>query len=502
MRYNILKLKLRLVWLVIFIAGVSLFSHAQLTLTIEKALEIAEENNPSMKQSKLSLERTQYNLDAQRTGLKPQFSLNVNPFSYSQTRSFDNRYSEWYTTKSLASNGTFRAELPLIWTDGTLSLTNRFGWQDSESMGQTGINNNKAFTNNLNLRFDQPIFTYNRQRMTLTQLEFDYENAEISYALQRLTTEQSITNSFYNVYMYMNNLEISEAELQNAETNYEIINYRVNADLAAREELFQAEVNLAQARSTVETNLVRLENQKDQLKQTLGMPLDTDIAVEVTLDVSTMLIDSEKAIQQGLSSRMELRQREISMELADLQMITVKANNAFNGNVALSLGITGDNKYLGNIYETPTNSPSVSLSFSIPIFDWGQRKARIRAQETAQTIAQLNYEDEIVSIELAIRQSLRNLANIRNQIEISEKQVENTLRTYALYQIRYREGELTGLQMSQYQAQVSNSRSSLAQQQISYKTELLNLKILTLYDFENDMPIVPVKGLTNISTRF
>ena len=37
--------------------------------------------------------------------------------------------------------------------------------------------------------------------MELKQIEFDYENAGIDYALQRLNTERDITNRFYTVYM-------------------------------------------------------------------------------------------------------------------------------------------------------------------------------------------------------------------------------------------------------------------------------------------------------------
>ena len=494
-----LKLYLKLVWFVIFLAGISLFSYAQITLTIEQALDIAEENNPQMKNTKLNLERTQYLLDAQRASLKPQFSMNVNPLNYSQTRSFDTRYSEWYTNKNLSSNGTFQAELPLIWTDGTLSLTNRFGWQDSESVNQNGINMNTAFTNNLALRYNQPIFTYNRQKMDFQRLEYDYENSGISYALQRLRTEQSITRQFYQVYLAQNSLEISMEEFENAKNNYAIISAQVEADLAAREELFQAEVNLASAESSVESNDVSLKNAKDELKQTLGIQLNEEINVLADIVVIPILFDEEKAIQSGLSSRMELRQREINMELADLTMITTKALDEFRGNISLALGITGDNRQLANIYDNPTQSPSVSITFSIPIFDWGQRKARIQAQRTSQTIAQLDYDNQRVDIELGIRQSLRSLANLSTQISIAEKNVRNAQLTYELNEIRYREGDLTGLQMSQYQTQLSNARISYVRAQINYKNELLNLKILTLYDFENNQPIIPVRELQNIS---
>ena len=500
MIHRTLKMKLKFAWMVIFLTGISLFSFAQLSLTIEQALDIAEDNNPQMRTSKLNYQRTQYLLEASRAGLKPQFSMTVDPFSYDQRRNFDSRFSEWYTTRTISSGSRLQTELPFLLTDGVLRLTNTFGWQNSESTRENSTTN-KAFSNNLQLRYDQPLFTYNRRQMEMKRLEFDHENSRISYALQRLRTEQSITRQFYSVYLAQTNLDISRAELKNSQTNYEIIKSKVEAELSAREELFQAEVNLASAESSVQSSEVTLKNAKDDLKQTLGIPLTEDINVVVTIEVIPMLVDEEKAIQSGLLSRMELRQREINMELADLNMITTKATNEFRGDITLSMGITGDNERFTDIYNNALNSPRISIGFTIPIFDWGQRKARIQAQKTAQTIAQYDYENTKIDIELNIRQSLRSLENLRRQIDIADKQVRNTQMTYALYEVRYREGDLTGLQMSQYQSQLSNARTSYVRAQINYKNELLNLKILTLYDFENDKPIIPVKELQNITMR-
>jgi len=176
-------------------------------------------------------------------------------------------------------------------------------------------------------------------------------------------------------------------------------------------------------------------------------------------------------------------------------MITTRAMNEFRGELSISIGIAGDDRNFGNIYQNPTQSPRIAISFNVPIFDWGEKKARIRAQQTTQTISQMDYENTKVDIEINIRQTLRSLNNLRLQIGIAEKNVENAQRTYELNQIRYREGDLTGLQMSQYQVQLSNARTNYVRAQINYKAELLNLKILTLYDFENDKPIVPVREL-------
>lgn len=471
------------------------FTYAQAPLTIEQALDIAEGHNPDLKASKLNLERYQQNLVAQRASLKSKFSLDLNPLSYSRSRRFDNRLSQWYTNETLNTSGTFMVSQPILLTDGEVSLINTFGWQDNKSIVEGLNNSNRAFSNNLYLRLTQPIFTYNRRKMELQQIEFDYENAGIRYALQRLNTERSITNQFYTVYMAQNNLSISREELENMKQSFEIIKNKVEADLSAKGELYQAELNLANAQSTVEERLVSLENAKDQLKQSLGMGLNEQIEVIAEIEVSPIAVDLIRAVQSGLNSRMELRQREIDIELAELQMIRTKSLNEFKGDIALSVGIIGDNEKLGNIYENPTQNPRVAISFTVPIFDWGEKKARVRAQKVAQTIAKLEQENLRIDIELNVRQVWRRLENLRSQIDIAEKSVRNAQLTYDINLTRYREGDLTGMEISQFQTQLSNRKMAYAQALINYKIELLNLKILSLYDFEKDKPIVPIKEL-------
>lgn len=475
--------------------GLCLPSYGQLSLTIEKAMDIAEENSPALRRSHMNLDRYQQTLIAQRASLKSRFSLNLNPVDYNKNRKFDNRLSQWYTNETFSSSGTFQVDQPILWTDGVVSLINRFGWQDNNSNIDGVKNSNKAFSNDLYLQLSQPIFTYNKRKMELKQIEYDYENANISYALQRLNTEKDITQQFYSVYMAQSQLVINREELTNARQSYDIIKNKVEADLSPRDELFQAEVNLASARSSVEQQQVTLENAKDQLKQTLGMPLSDDILVFAEIHIKAVEVNLDKAIQHGLASRLELRQREIESKNLAFDMIKTKAMNEFKGDIALSFGLIGDNQRLGDIYNNPTQNPRVAISFSVPIFDWGEKKARVKAQEVAQKINQLEFHEDKVSIELNIRQTGRNLDNLLTQIKIAEQNVANAQSTYDLNLIRYREGDITGMEMNQFQTQLSNKKVSYTQALINYKIELLNLKILSLYDFEHDTPIVPMKDL-------
>ena len=63
--------------------------------------------------------------------------------------------------------------------------------------------------------------------------------------------------------------------------------------------------------------------------------------------------------------------------------------------------------------------------------------------------------------------------------------------TYDINLERYRNGDLTSLDLGLYQNQLSEAKMSLTNAIINYKIELLNLKIQTLYDFEKQIPIIP-----------
>ena len=476
--------------LIVALCQFFLLANAQQILTLEKALEIANSNSPSIKSTLLSLERSEQSLKAQNAALKSSFSLSVTPLSYSKNRSFQEFQSVWNTSESTSSSGTFTVSQPILPTDGTISLNNNFGWQNNKSES-AGNRNNKSFSNNLYLSVSQPLFTYNRTKLNLKSLEFDLENAQLNYAMQKLNLEKQVTQMFYNVYFAQMRLEISNAELANTQKTYELTKNKVDAGLAAKEELYQADVNLASAKSTVQNNQVSLDNTNDNFKQYIGLDINEEITVMADIKSTPVTVDMAKAIEYGQKSRMELRQRQISIETSQFSMIQTRAQNEFKGNLNLSVGIIGTDSHLADIYQTPTSNPKVSVSFNVPLYDWGEKKARIAAQEASIESAKLSLSNQEIQITLDIRQVCRSLKNLVNQIDIAKQNEENAQRTYEINQEKYRNGDLTSMDMNLYQTQLSSKKMTSAQALIDYKLELLNLKIQSLYDFEKNTPVIP-----------
>lgn len=477
--------------MVLMLIACWLLSHsikAQRTLTVNEAIEIAQQSSPSIRKSMLNLYGNQRSLDAQRAALKSRFALDITPFDYNRNRNFNDLFSRWNTIEDYNSFANLSVSQPIVATDGTISLVNRFGYRDNYSEFQDI--RTKTYSNNLYLQVDQPIFTYNRTKLQLKELELNLENAQISNGIQLLSLEQNVTQSFYNFYQRQNDLEIARDEYENQKISYEITLNKVAADLLAREELYQAELNLATSKSTVENNEVLLSNAADDFKLLLGINLEEELAVKVDIDFITRKVDLRKAIEHGLEHRMELRQRSIDIERSQFELIRTKALNEFKGSIGLSLGVFGDNVQAPEVYETPNVNPRVAISLSIPLWDWGENKARMDAANATLEINRVDMEVEENNIIISIRKIYRNLQNLENQIAIAEQNVKNAKLTYDINLERYKNGDLTSIDLNRFQSQLSEKKSALADALINYRMELLNLKIQSLYDFEKNEPVM------------
>jgi outer membrane protein len=480
-------------FIVLMLTGLAHLAVSQRLLTLPDALSVANQMSPTIRQARLSLEQSRENLNAQRAALKSKFALDVSPFAYSNKRTYDDQLG-WSSNETKSSGGVFQVMQPILATDGTISLSNQFGWQDSYST--YGNNSFKGFHNNLSLTLDQPIFTYNKTKMNISKLEYALENSMLNYQLRLLSVEKSVTQAFYDVYQAQKDLVISQEEYDNRTKSYDIIKNKVDAGLVAKEEFFQAELDMLTSKSSLQNNKVSLENMLDNFKQLLGVSLDEEITVLAEISVTPVQVDMKKALSLGLANRMELRQRQIDIEVGQFDLITTNALNEFKGNIGLTYGIMGENADINKIYDDPSDNQELRLSMSIPIFDWGEKKARMRAAQASQNSLVINMEQENVTISLGIRQIYRNLDNLLNQIDIAKKNLENAELTYDINLEKYRNGDLTSMDLNLVQNQLTQKKQSLTSAQIQYKMELLNLKIQTLFDFEKNISIVP-----NLSTQ-
>jgi len=472
----------------LLLASVPPGTSAQHVLSLNDALSIAMENSPNIRHTRLRLESSEASLRAQEASLKTQFKFRLADISYRNTNQFDEFFSTWYRFESYDIAGQLTIEQPIKWTGGTLSLNDRLSWKDSFS--EINDRSEETYRNALYLQFDQPLFTYNQIKMDLRSFELDFEGYQLAYAIQMLQLEQTVMDNFYTLYETKMRLEINQDAMVTDRDAHSIMKNKYDAGIGKLDDLTQAETTMLQSESSYNSTVVSLANSIDRFKYLIGLPIDDDIDIETDIGFDPIGIDMVFAVQHGLEYRMELREREISIARAYDAVIRAGATNEFRGNLSLSWGSSGTNTDFSNIYETRVDEQSVRAWFNIPIWDWGQKKNTILASELSLESRELNLEEERYQITMEIRESCRALDNLVLEIELARRSIESAEKTYEINLEKYQNGDLTSKDLGQYRQSLSNARLSEIRSLINYRLKLLDLKIKSLWDFENDQPVV------------
>lgn len=480
------------VMLIVTVMLCTALSSRAVELTLDQALQIGFTKSPSIRQSQLSLDASQHNLEAQQASLKSQFSLDLTPFYRSKTRVYSQEFGFFFDQEEDRSSGSFSISQPLKWTDATLRLANDIDWRKTTGRVTNASAEETTYSNNLYLSFNQPLFTYNRTKLQLKELELALETAELNHAIQKLQIEFQVTQQFMNLYLSQRSVQIAVEEFDNATESYEIIASKVGAGISPQEELFQAELTQSTARANVQNTQMSYENALDDFKILLGLPLEEKISLMADVRKMMIPVDRKTAIDEGLANRMELRQRGIDIENALFDLIRTGSEDEFRADLQFTYGIIGTAEKFGDIFSNKTQNQSIGLTLNIPLFDWGRKKHRLAASNAGLDNSRINYEEQRRQIVTEIRRAHRSLLNQQTQIDIAEQNVKNARLTHEINLERYKNGDLSSKDMSFYQEQLSREQLGEVAALISYKIALLDIKILTLWDFEKNRSVLTV----------
>jgi hypothetical protein len=161
-------------------------------LTLDKALEIAFRNSPSVQEARYALTISGENLKAQQAGLKSQFLLTLTPLTLSKARTFSDLTSRYNTQDLTKSALRFSITQPIKWTDRTLIVSNAFVAERRQSY--TGFIPESTF-NNSSPSPDSARSSPTTGPRCRSASSSCRSSSQINYSLQKLSIRRQVTSS-------------------------------------------------------------------------------------------------------------------------------------------------------------------------------------------------------------------------------------------------------------------------------------------------------------------
>jgi outer membrane protein TolC len=274
--------------------------------------------------------------------------------------------------------------------------------------------------------------------MQIRQLELSLElpdQLQPPEALDQAAGDQQ----FLGLYSTEESLKIGQEELKNATESHQIIESKVKAGISAPEELYQADLTRLNSVAGLENRQMSYENALDSFRILLGMSLSETFESSPTRPQEDRRVDLDKAVDHAQKNRMEIRQRDISLQNAFDNLIRVDAENEFKGSIDVSLGLTGVNHQLQDLYQSSNTDRQIAVSLNIPVFDWGQKAHRLAASQASIDTQRLS--GRAGQADDRLRQAYPEPPE-PEAVEIAEVNVQNAERTYEINLERYKNGDL------------------------------------------------------------
>lgn len=395
-----------------------------LTLTLDKALEIALDENPTIKVA-----------------------------------------AEEIALKKVASKEAWQSLLPEASLNGSLDHTIKAAEMKlndmSFKMGQDGTN-----TANAGLSINLPLFApavYRAMSMTKTDIELAVEKSRAS----ELDLINQVTKAYYQLMLAQDSYEVLQGSYKLAEDNFNVVNAKYQQGAVSEFDKISAEVQMRSIKPNVISAVNAVTLAKLQLKVLMGITADVDIKTDDNLtNYESMLFANQlKEEDMSLENNTTMKQFELNMKLLEKNVKSLKTN--FMPTLSMSFSYQYQSLYNPNINffdYTWSNSSSLMFNLSIPLY----RASNFTKVKSAHIqMRQLDWNRIDTERKLNMQ-----VVSYRNNMTASSEQVvsnkENVMQAEKAVQIagkRYEVGKGTVLELN-------SSQVSLTQAQLTYNQSI------------------------------
>ena len=469
-------------------------------LSLEESIEIAKKQSYDIQyllQNKIIAENE---LQAATASLKTRVNMNFTLPQFTETvRQYEDSLGiSFYGVKQLQGTSNLYITQPLP-TDGTVSI----------QTGLSSINdyntNRRASTFNTSIQLRQPLnsfWGYNDISSRLKTAHLTYERANKDLQRAELNLVYEVSKSYYDLLLIQKQSEIAMMNLERHTEAYEVSKNKYEAGLIREVENLQREVDMVDAQNTYDVSTLNHQSLTNSFKRLIGLELDATVTLKSEMsNYSVVDVDPNKAVEMALMNRLEIKDREIQIELQKIQIRRQKSEGQPQASLIASWTKMGVSNI--NISETFSNSISdswdnlkyrpanyqVGLTLSIPIIDWGQNKRLVRAAEARQKQYYLSKDDEERGIEIEVRNLVASLKTSLQRLQALEKNVIVAERSYTITFQRFNDGDVDSQDLSMELTRLNTAQQNHLSAFVDYRLQISDLMRRTFYDFENDVPI-------------
>lgn len=261
-----------------------------------------------------------------------------------------------------------------------------------------------------------------------------------------------------------------EADIDLAQQLFKLARDRKAAGVATGLDVTREEVQLENDRQ----RLLVAQNEQESARLNLIRAIGIDFEVRLVLTDELKFLpvkaqSTEQVLTIAHEQRLELRAQEQRQRLASLSLSSVTSERI------PTLSLAGDYGWIGVKPQDALATHSIGLTFSIPIFDGGQRESRISESRSRVRQESIRMKDVSDQVNLEVRNALLTLESSQQQVAVAQKGIDLAAKELTFARDRFEAGLTTNIEVTNAQTSMARARDNLIEALFRFNASRINL---------------------------
>ena len=179
----------------------------------------------------------------------------------------------------------------------------------------------------------------------------------------------------------------------------------------------------------------------------------------------------------------EYQKLEIERVSAEYALHQVRVNNRFNANISLNYGLNQYANTLADAYRHPDQRQAVSVTFSVPVFQWGINRNKLKIAQNEYETTLLEQEYAIDNFKEEIHDDVFGYNMSRELMDAASRKYELSARQYSFAAMRFNTGKIAAIELTDANREYLQAKQNYISVMKDLFTKYYKIRHLALHDF-------------------
>ena len=194
-------------------------------------------------------------------------------------------------------------------------------------------------------------------------------------------------------------------------------------------------------------------------------------------------VDYGTVLERAMANSSFNIDNEIRTLNADAAVAQAKAERGASATLNARFGLSQTGDDFRSAYSNLLDQEVVGLQFSIPIFDWGMGKGRVRMAKAKAEMVRSQIEQEQIDYRRTLYTLIEQFHNQTNQCAVARRARDVADRRYEIAVDNFRRGTVSVTDVNTAQSERDEAHQTYVQALASFWEYYYSLRRKTLYDF-------------------